>query len=106
MIGGGYVGLELSQPMRRFGSKVSVIDRNDRLLHREDDDVTEALGSLFEDEAINTVLNARMKRVSGKWRRQRPVSWRSAKWSAARRLLTLARTTSAWSARALLAVNA
>jgi pyruvate/2-oxoglutarate dehydrogenase complex dihydrolipoamide dehydrogenase (E3) component len=52
--------------MRRFGSKVSVIDRNDRLLHREDDDVTEALGSLFEDEGIDTVLNARMKRVSGK----------------------------------------
>jgi pyruvate/2-oxoglutarate dehydrogenase complex dihydrolipoamide dehydrogenase (E3) component len=66
VIGGGYVGLELSQAMHRFGSKVSVIDRNDRLLHREDDDVTEALGSLFENEGINTVLNARMKRVSGK----------------------------------------
>ncbi|HEX4748983.1 MAG TPA: FAD-dependent oxidoreductase [Bryobacteraceae bacterium] len=66
VIGGGYIGLELSQAMRRFGSKVSVIDRNDRLLHREDEDVTEALGSLFEDEGINAVLNARMKRVSGK----------------------------------------
>jgi pyruvate/2-oxoglutarate dehydrogenase complex dihydrolipoamide dehydrogenase (E3) component len=66
VIGGGYVGLELAQAMRRFGSKVSVIDRNDRLLHREDDDVTEALGSLFEHEGINAVLNARMKRVSGK----------------------------------------
>jgi len=66
VIGGGYIGLELSQAMRRFGSKVSVIDRNERLLHREDDDVTEALGSLFEDEEIDTVLNARMKRVSGK----------------------------------------
>jgi pyruvate/2-oxoglutarate dehydrogenase complex dihydrolipoamide dehydrogenase (E3) component len=66
VIGGGYVGLELAQAMRRFGSKVSAIDRNDRLLHREDDDVTEALGSLFEHEGINAVLNARMKRVSGK----------------------------------------
>jgi pyruvate/2-oxoglutarate dehydrogenase complex dihydrolipoamide dehydrogenase (E3) component len=66
VIGGGYVGLELAQAMRRFGSKVSVIDRNERLLHREDNDVTEALGSLFEDEGINTVLNARMKRVSGR----------------------------------------
>jgi pyruvate/2-oxoglutarate dehydrogenase complex dihydrolipoamide dehydrogenase (E3) component len=43
-----------------------VIDRNGRLLHREDDDVTEALGNLFEDEGIDTVLNARTKRVSGK----------------------------------------
>jgi pyruvate/2-oxoglutarate dehydrogenase complex dihydrolipoamide dehydrogenase (E3) component len=66
VIGGGYVGVELSQAMRRFGSKVSVIDRNARLLHREDDDVTEALGSLFEHEDIDTVLNARIKRVSGK----------------------------------------
>jgi pyruvate/2-oxoglutarate dehydrogenase complex dihydrolipoamide dehydrogenase (E3) component len=66
VIGGGYVGLELSQAMRRFGSKVSVIDRNDRLLHREDDDVTEALRGLFEDEGIESILNARTKRVSGK----------------------------------------
>jgi pyruvate/2-oxoglutarate dehydrogenase complex dihydrolipoamide dehydrogenase (E3) component len=66
VIGGGYVGLELSQAMRRFGSKVSLIDRNDRLLHREDDDVTEALQQLFEDQGIDLVLNARIKSVSGK----------------------------------------
>ena len=44
--------MELSQAMRRFGSNVSVIDRNDRLLHREDEDVSEGLRSLFEDEGI------------------------------------------------------
>jgi pyruvate/2-oxoglutarate dehydrogenase complex dihydrolipoamide dehydrogenase (E3) component len=66
VIGGGYVGLELSQAMRRFGSNVSVIDRNDRLLHREDEDVSEGLHSLFEDEGIDIVLNARIKSVSGK----------------------------------------
>jgi len=42
-----------------------VIDRNDRLMHREDDDVTDALQRLFEDEGIDIVLNARVKRVSG-----------------------------------------
>ena len=47
VLGGGYVGLELSQAMRRFGSKVTLIDHNDRLLHREDDDVTKALADLF-----------------------------------------------------------
>jgi pyruvate/2-oxoglutarate dehydrogenase complex dihydrolipoamide dehydrogenase (E3) component len=52
--------------MRRFGSKVSVIERNDRLLHREDPDVTEALRSLFADEGIDTLLNAQIKRISGK----------------------------------------
>jgi pyruvate/2-oxoglutarate dehydrogenase complex dihydrolipoamide dehydrogenase (E3) component len=66
VIGGGYVGLELSQAMRRFGSRVSVIDRNDRLAHREDEDVTDALRSLFEEEGIDIVLNARVKAISGK----------------------------------------
>jgi pyruvate/2-oxoglutarate dehydrogenase complex dihydrolipoamide dehydrogenase (E3) component len=66
VIGGGYVGLELSQAMRRFGSNVTVIDRNDRLLHAEDEDVTNALADLFRDEGINTVLNARLRRVSGR----------------------------------------
>jgi pyruvate/2-oxoglutarate dehydrogenase complex dihydrolipoamide dehydrogenase (E3) component len=66
VIGGGYIGLELSQAMRRFGSKVTMIDRNDRLMHREDDDVIEALQKLFQDEGIDLVLNATVKRVSGK----------------------------------------
>ncbi len=52
--------------MRRFGSKVTVIHRGDRLLSREDDDVTEALAGLFKDEGIDTVLNAHVKRISGK----------------------------------------
>jgi len=66
VIGGGYIGLELSQAMRRFGSQVSVIDLNQRLLFREDADVREELRSLLEDEGINFHLNARIKRLSGK----------------------------------------
>jgi pyruvate/2-oxoglutarate dehydrogenase complex dihydrolipoamide dehydrogenase (E3) component len=65
VIGGGYVGIELSQAMRRFGSKVSVIDRNDRLMPREDEDVCQALRSLVEDEGINVFLHARIERVLG-----------------------------------------
>ena len=65
VIGGGYVGLELSQAMRRFGSKVTVIERNDRLVHQEDDDVTQGLHELFRDEGIDLILNARIQRVSG-----------------------------------------
>jgi pyruvate/2-oxoglutarate dehydrogenase complex dihydrolipoamide dehydrogenase (E3) component len=66
VIGGGYVGIELSQAMRRFGSRVSVIDRNERLMAREDQDVCEALRKLVEDEGIDVVLNARVKSISGK----------------------------------------
>jgi pyruvate/2-oxoglutarate dehydrogenase complex dihydrolipoamide dehydrogenase (E3) component len=66
VIGGGYVGLELSQAMRRFGSKVSVIDRNNRVLSREDEDISEGLHNLFKDEGIDLVMNAPVKRVAGK----------------------------------------
>jgi pyruvate/2-oxoglutarate dehydrogenase complex dihydrolipoamide dehydrogenase (E3) component len=45
---------------------VTLIDRNDRLMHREDDDVTQALQQLFEDEGIDVILNARVRSVSGK----------------------------------------
>ncbi len=66
VIGGGYVGVELSQAMRRFGSKVTIIDRNARLMSREDPDVCEALGSLLAEEGIDILLNTRIKQVSGK----------------------------------------
>jgi pyruvate/2-oxoglutarate dehydrogenase complex dihydrolipoamide dehydrogenase (E3) component len=66
VIGGGYVGIELSQAMRRFGSKVTVIDRNQRLMSKEDDDVCDALRSLLQDEGIQILLDAGIKRVSGK----------------------------------------
>lgn len=65
VIGGGYVGIELSQAMRRFGSQVTIIERNASVLHREDEDVTQALMEFLRDEGINTVLNARVVRVSG-----------------------------------------
>lgn len=65
VFGGGYVGLEFAQAMRRFGSRVTVIDRNDRLLHREDDDVTAGLKRLFEDEGIELILGSKVQRVSG-----------------------------------------
>ncbi|HEX4229538.1 MAG TPA: FAD-dependent oxidoreductase [Bryobacteraceae bacterium] len=66
VMGGGYVGVELSQAMRRFGSKVTVIDRNERLMSREDEDVCEALRDLLEHEDIEIVLNTHIKQVSGK----------------------------------------
>src|SRR5215831_14524809 len=66
VIGGGYVGIELSQAMRRFGSEVSVISREERLMPREDEDVGDAVLNLFEDEGIEVLLNARIKRVSGR----------------------------------------
>jgi pyruvate/2-oxoglutarate dehydrogenase complex dihydrolipoamide dehydrogenase (E3) component len=66
VIGGGYVGLELAQAMRRFGSEVTIIERNARLLHREDQDVTDALHELCRDEGIHVMTSTRLNRVDGK----------------------------------------
>jgi pyruvate/2-oxoglutarate dehydrogenase complex dihydrolipoamide dehydrogenase (E3) component len=66
VMGGGYIGLELAQAVRRFGSRVTVIERNSRLVHREDEDVADALSDLFQDEGSELVFNARVKKVSGK----------------------------------------
>jgi pyruvate/2-oxoglutarate dehydrogenase complex dihydrolipoamide dehydrogenase (E3) component len=65
ILGAGYVGLEFAQAMRRFGSKVTLVGRNQRMIHNEDDDVTEGLQNLFRDEGIETVLNAKVKSISG-----------------------------------------
>src|SRR5882724_9670276 len=66
VLGSGYVGLEFAQAMRRFGSKVTILGRDSRLLPREDKDVSEALQHVFENEGIELILNARTKRISGK----------------------------------------
>jgi pyruvate/2-oxoglutarate dehydrogenase complex dihydrolipoamide dehydrogenase (E3) component len=66
VVGGGYVGVELAQAMRRFGSKVTIIDRNGRLMSREDPDVCDAVRSLLADEGVEILLNSQIKRVSGK----------------------------------------
>jgi pyruvate/2-oxoglutarate dehydrogenase complex dihydrolipoamide dehydrogenase (E3) component len=65
VIGGGYVGLEFAQALGRFGSKVTIIDRNHRVIHGEDEDITEGLQALLEDEGVDLVLNARIKSISG-----------------------------------------
>jgi pyruvate/2-oxoglutarate dehydrogenase complex dihydrolipoamide dehydrogenase (E3) component len=66
VIGGGYVGLEFAQAMRRFGSHVTVIERNHRLLPREDEDISMAMHELLKDEGIDVITGARINRVEGK----------------------------------------
>lgn len=65
VLGGGFIGLEFAQAMRRLGSEVTVIDRNARLAHKEDQDVSEALHEMFRDEGIKVVTNAVLNRVEG-----------------------------------------
>jgi len=66
VIGGGYVGLELAQAIRRFGSRLTVIERGPQLASREDPDVGAALLELFRDEGIEVLLNATVTAVEGR----------------------------------------
>ena len=66
VLGGGYVGLEFAQAMRRFGSQVTVIQRGPRLLDREDPDVSDALLGVLSDEGIAVLLQAELLSVTGR----------------------------------------
>src|SRR5947208_9150976 len=59
VIGGSYVGLEFAQMYRRFGSRVTVIEMAPRLIAREDEEVSQAVQSILENEGIAVRLNAK-----------------------------------------------
>jgi pyruvate/2-oxoglutarate dehydrogenase complex dihydrolipoamide dehydrogenase (E3) component len=65
VLGGGYVGLELAQAMRRFGSKVTLIEQREQLASGEDADVAAAILQLFNDEGITVHLQTRIQSVDG-----------------------------------------
>lgn len=52
IIGGSYIGLEFAQMYRRFGSKVTVVEKSDRLLPREDDDIAAEIRAILEREGV------------------------------------------------------
>ena len=66
ILGGGYVGLEFAQAMRRFGSRVTIIQRGPRLLEREDPDVADALLELMKDEGVEVLLQSEVLSVTGR----------------------------------------
>ena len=66
VLGGGYVGLELSQAMRRLGSKVTVIEPGPQLAGHEDPDVGAALHDLFVAEGIEVLLGTEVRQMDGR----------------------------------------
>jgi pyruvate/2-oxoglutarate dehydrogenase complex dihydrolipoamide dehydrogenase (E3) component len=66
VLGGGYVGLELAQAYRRFGSRVTMVEHGPRLAGREDPDVADEIGRMFADEGIEVLLAAEVLRVQGR----------------------------------------
>ena len=58
IVGGSYIGLEFAQMYRRFGSKVTVVQRGPRLIEREDEDVSAAVKEILEAEGVDVRLGA------------------------------------------------
>lgn len=66
VLGGGYVGLELAQAYRRFGSEVTIIEAGSRLLSREDPDVAQEIWRILGGERIKVLELAEVLDVQGR----------------------------------------
>jgi pyruvate/2-oxoglutarate dehydrogenase complex dihydrolipoamide dehydrogenase (E3) component len=65
VLGGGYVGIEFGQMFRRFGSRVTIVQRASRLLAREDADVADAVAAVLRDDGIDILLDTGVVAVNG-----------------------------------------
>jgi pyruvate/2-oxoglutarate dehydrogenase complex dihydrolipoamide dehydrogenase (E3) component len=63
IVGGSYIGLEFAQMYRRFGSRVTVVEMHDRLIARDDEDVSASVKEILENEGIEIRLNVKCMSV-------------------------------------------
>ena len=63
VVGGSYVGLEFAQMFRRFGSDVTIVERQSKLLSHEDADVSDAVRAILEKEEIHIRIQAECIRL-------------------------------------------
>jgi pyruvate/2-oxoglutarate dehydrogenase complex dihydrolipoamide dehydrogenase (E3) component len=66
VLGGGYVGIEMAQAYRRFGSRVTIVQNGPRLLDREDFDVADEMQRILSDEDIQVLTGASVVSVRGR----------------------------------------
>ncbi|MHC5539610.1 mercuric reductase [Singulisphaera rosea] len=65
VLGGGYIGAEFAQMFRRFGSRVTLVQKGGQLLPREDVDMAEALAEVLREDGLELILNAKATQVDG-----------------------------------------
>ncbi len=58
VVGGSYIGLEFGQMYRRFGSEVTILQRDPRLVPKEDEDVSDCVRQIVEGEGVNVRVNS------------------------------------------------
>jgi pyruvate/2-oxoglutarate dehydrogenase complex dihydrolipoamide dehydrogenase (E3) component len=78
LLGGGYVGLEMAQAYRRFGSRVTVIEPGPRIMNREDPDVADELQRILSSEGIQFIVAAEILHVRGRSGEEVAISVRTA----------------------------
>jgi pyruvate/2-oxoglutarate dehydrogenase complex dihydrolipoamide dehydrogenase (E3) component len=66
ILGGSYIGLGFGQMYRRFGSAVTIIQRDPHLIPREDEDVSVAIRQILEEEGVRVLTDARVTRVENR----------------------------------------
>jgi pyruvate/2-oxoglutarate dehydrogenase complex dihydrolipoamide dehydrogenase (E3) component len=66
ILGGGYVGLEMAQAYRRFGSRVTVIETGPRIMSREDHDVADEMQGILSEEGIEFLTDSQVLAVHGR----------------------------------------
>ena len=66
VLGGGYIGLEFGQMFRRFGARVTIVNRDDRLIPREDPDVSAEVEKILVEDGIEVVNRAGVTRIEGR----------------------------------------
>jgi len=66
ILGGGYIGLEFGQMFRRFGADVTIVDRGEHILSREDTDVAEALQDILREDGIRILTEATVTAVESR----------------------------------------
>lgn len=64
ILGGGYIGLEFAQLFRRFGSQVTIVQRAEQLLTREDTDVSDEIAKILREDCIELIFDANASRVA------------------------------------------
>jgi pyruvate/2-oxoglutarate dehydrogenase complex dihydrolipoamide dehydrogenase (E3) component len=65
VLGGGYIGVEFAQMFRRFGSRVTLVQKGGQLLPREDPDMAEALAAILREDGVEIILDAEASKVAG-----------------------------------------
>jgi pyruvate/2-oxoglutarate dehydrogenase complex dihydrolipoamide dehydrogenase (E3) component len=63
ILGGGYIGVEFGQMFRRFGSRVTIVQRGAQLLAREDDDVAQEVAKILREDGVDVLLETHALRV-------------------------------------------